>query len=150
MKPLLVLLSVFLVSLLGIRLLGNNYDLAMAGIIALAATLFFTAAGHFVYAKGMEMMLPPVVPFRTKVVLATGVIELLAAIFLFIPAFTIITGWFLIAFFVMVLPANIYAAVNHVDYQRATSAGAGLRYLWFRIPLQLFFIAWTYFFVVCS
>jgi hypothetical protein len=45
----------------------------------------------------------------------------------------------------LILPANIKEAIDHVDYQNATFEGKGLSYLWFRIPLQLLFIAWTYF-----
>jgi uncharacterized membrane protein len=60
----------------------------------------------------------------------------------------VLTGWLLILFFILILPANIYAAVRHIDYQKATTEGNGLHYLWFRVPLQLLFIAWAYFFAV--
>jgi hypothetical protein len=43
-------------------------------------------------------------------------------------------------------PGNIKAAVNHIDYQKGTNNGPGPTYLWFRIPLQLFFIGWVCFF----
>jgi uncharacterized membrane protein len=50
----------------------------------------------------------------------------------------------LIVFFVLLLPANINAAIKHIDYQKGTFEGQGLNYLWFRIPLQILFIVWTY------
>ena len=51
-------------------------------------------------------------------------------------------------FFIAVLSANINAAVQRIDYEKATYGGAGVGYLWFRIPLQLFFIAWVYAFAL--
>jgi uncharacterized membrane protein len=59
-----------------------------------------------------------------------------------------LTAWLLILFFFLILPANINAAVNKIDYQKGTTDGNGLNYLWFRVPLQVFFIAWVYFFGV--
>jgi uncharacterized membrane protein len=62
----------------------------------------------------------------------TGVVEILVAISL------------LICLFILLLPANIYAAIKNVDYQTATYNGPGLSYLWFRVPLQILFIVWAY------
>jgi hypothetical protein len=44
------------------------------------------------------------------------------------------------------LPANIKAAINNINYQTGALNGNGPSYLWFRIPLQLFFIFWVYHF----
>ncbi|MEN6455397.1 MAG: hypothetical protein ABFD10_14165 [Prolixibacteraceae bacterium] len=110
----------------------------------MSAMLLFTAIGHFVFTTGMAMMLPDFVPYKTETVYLTGIIEIAAAIGLLIPRFRVITAWLLITFFLLVLPANIYAAVNRVNYQRAAIEGPGPAYLWFRVPLQLFFIIWTY------
>jgi uncharacterized membrane protein len=60
------------------------------------------------------------------------------------------TGIALIIFFLLILPANIYAAIKKVDYEKATYEGKGIGYLWFRVPLQIFFIAWVYYFAVTS
>ena len=49
-------------------------------------------------------------------------------------------------FFILILPSNIYASVKKINYQKATLDGPGLSYLWFRMPLQVFFIGWVYFF----
>src|SRR5690606_35353704 len=106
--------------------------------------LLFTAIAHFVFTKGMSMMLPDLIPYKREVVYLTGIIEIDAAIGLFIPNFRIMTAWLLIAFFILILPANIYAAVEQIDYQKGTFDGNGLSYLWFRVPLQFLFIVWTY------
>lgn len=144
MKPLIVLLSTFAISLLLIKFFSKTYDFALAGRIAMAIMLLFTAIAHVAFTKGMTMMLPNFIPAKTAVVYATGLMEVFAAIGLLFPAYRVITGWMLIAFFVLILPANIHAAIQHVDYQQATLDGKGLAYLWFRVPLQLLFIVWTY------
>lgn len=145
MKPLIVLLSVFLISLLTTKFVRGHYDVALSGRIAMSAMLVFTAIGHFAFTDGMVMMLPDFIPFKTEVVYFTGIIEIAAALGLLIPHLRIITAWLLIVFFILILPANIYAAIKQVDYQKATFDGNGLSYLWFRIPLQILFMVWTYF-----
>lgn len=144
MMPLVVLLLVFLLSLLWIKLRRKVYDFAWAGRIAMSAMLLFTAVGHFAFTEGMAMMLPPFVPYKLEVVYFTGLVEIAAAFGLLIPRFRWVTAWLLIVFFILVLPANIYAAIEHVDYQHATLDGNGPAYLWFRVPLQVFFIIWVY------
>ena len=92
-------------------------------------------------------MLPEFIPFKKAIIFLTGCIEIAAANGLVIPRLRKLTGWLLIIFFILILPANIYAAIHHVNLETATNDGNGLKYLWFRIPLQVFFIAWVYFFV---
>lgn len=145
MKPLVVLVSVFLISIFAIRLITQKYDPYLSARIGMCAMLFFTAIGHFVFTKGMVLMMPPVVPLKTEIVYFTGFLEILLGICLLIPGLHTYTGWVLIVFFMLLLPANIYASVKHVDYQKASFDGNGLDYLWFRIPLQFLFIVWTYF-----
>jgi uncharacterized membrane protein len=144
MKPLIVLLVAFGISLSGAKMLRGNVEFALSGRIAMAGMLVFTAVAHFIFTKGMAMMLPDFIPYKTEIVYLTGVIEIAAAIGLFIPDFRVLTAWLLIAFFMLILPANIYAAIKHLDYQTGSFDGNGLAYLWFRIPLQILFIAWTY------
>lgn len=144
MKPLIVLLSVFAISLFATKFFRNSYDFALSGRIAMSVMLLFTAIAHFAFTKGMAMMLPDFIPYKTATIYLTGIIEIAAAFGLFIPTLRVVTAWLLIAFFILILPANIYAAVKHVDYQKGTSEGSGLTYLWFRIPLQILFIVWTY------
>ena len=148
MKPLIVLLSVFAISLLSTKIFRGNYEFALSGRIAMSAMLVFTAVGHFVFTKGMTMMLPQFIPYKTEAVYLTGFIEIVAAIGLLIPNFNGLVAWLLIVFFILILPANIYAAIKNVDYQKGTFDGSGLTYLWFRIPLQVVFIVWTYLSVI--
>lgn len=144
MKPFFVLIISFLVAFPAIRLITGSYDPFLAGNIAMSIMLVFTSIGHFAYVKGMEMMMPPFIPFKAAMVYLTGIIEVMAAAGLLIPSLQLLTAYLLILFFILILPVNIYAASRQVDYQKATHEGPGLSYLWFRVPFQLFLIAWVY------
>ena len=148
MKPLFVLACVFVVSLICTKLFKQNFDYKLSGRIALAATLLFTSLGHFLYTKGMAMMLPDFIPFRVEIVYLTGLIEIAAAIAIFIPNLMFLTGILLMVFLVLILPANICAAIKQLNYETGTFDGKGIAYLWFRIPFQVLLLWWTYFFVV--
>lgn len=148
MKPLLVLLIVFVITLVTLRIIKGTYEVAQSGVIAMSMMLIFTAIGHFAFTKGMSMMIPKFIPFKESIVYLTGVFEILLAIGLLIPKFRYISGWALIVFLLLMLPANIYASMHHVNIQKGTFDGNGPAYLWFRIPLQILFIAWTYFSVL--
>ncbi len=142
------MLGTFAVSLLVTRLGRSAFDVSLAGRIALAFMLVFTATGHFVFTRGMTAMLPAFVPFRAFMVYLTGVLEILAAAGLFVPGLRVLTGYLLILFFILILPANIYAAVNHLNYETGATNGKGLAYLWFRVPFQLLLICWAWYFAV--
>ena len=147
MKPLIVLLSTFLLCLAATYIIGHP-DVNVSGRAAMSLMLAFTAIGHFKFTNGMVMMLPPSMPVKKQIVLATGGIEILAAIGLLVLSTIKITGILLIAFFVLILPANIYAALKNINLEKADNSGNGINYLWFRIPEQVFFIAWVYFFAI--
>ena len=146
MRPLFVLLGTFIISLILLRLVAGDFDYALSGRIAMSVMLLFTTIGHFVFPKGMTMMMPDFIPFKTLLVYATGIIETLAAIGLLVNSLQQLTSILFIIFFILILPANINAAIKHVDYEKATHEGSGIKYLWFRVPLQVLFIAWTFFF----
>ena len=148
MKPLIVLMAVFTATTVISRLFFHTGNLPLAGNLAMCAMLFLTASGHVLFTKGMVMMIPPVIPFRTALVYGTGVAEILLGIGLLFVATRHFCGIALIVFFVLLLPANIYAASKHLDLQKATYTGPGLRYLWFRVPLQVLFIGWVWYFSI--
>ena len=148
MKPLLILIGVFAVSLFATGPFTDGSSFSLAGRIAMAAMLVFTAIGHFAFADGMTMMMPDVFPFKKQIVYLTGVIEVAAAVGLLVPQLVHLTGWLLILFFICILPANVHAAMKNVDFQKATNNGSGPAYLLFRMPLQIFFIAWVWFFAI--
>lgn len=144
MKPLIVLLVAFVIAVFSLKGINGHYDFALAGRIAMSVMLVFTSVAHFAFTKGMEMMLPRFIPFKKGMVYFTAIIEILAAIGLLIPTLRTLTAWLLILFFILILPANINAAIKHVDHEKKSFEGKGVKYLWFRVPLQFFFIAWVY------
>ncbi|RLK00110.1 DoxX family protein [Tenacibaculum discolor] len=148
MKPLFVLLFVFLISIGIQKLLLKNINYSLSGRIALCAMLLFTALGHLLFTEGMSKMIPDFIPLKSTVTILTGVLEIVIAIGLLFPNYQKTTGWILIAFLLLMLPANIKASLENLNYQTGTYDGKGLFYLWFRIPLQVFFIAWVYFFTL--
>lgn len=148
MKPLFVLLIIFAISLFTLRIIKGTYDLSQSGAIAMSMMLIFTAIGHFTFTKGMSMMIPKFIPYKESIVYFTGILEILIAIGLVIPKFKVFSGWLLIIFLLLMLPANIYASIHNINIQKGTLDGNGLPYLWFRIPLQILFITWTYYSVI--
>jgi len=147
MKPLIVLISVFLISLV-ITALLSEMNLVLSGKIALSVMLLFTSIGHFKFTNGMMKMLPEGMPAKKEMIWITGIIEMLAAIGIIVSSTARTTGMLLIIFFVLILPSNIYAAVRHLDYEKADYTGSGVKYLWFRVPFQLLLIGWVYFFII--
>ncbi|MDA2921010.1 DoxX family protein [Desulfobacterota bacterium AH_259_B03_O07] len=113
----------------------------LRGNISLTVLLFFTGTAHFYKTQEMSMMLPDYISYKIEIIYITGVLELLGAIGILISKIQRFTGICLILMFVGFLPANIYGAFNHVDFGGHIY---GPKYLLFRIPLQLFFIWWTY------
>ena len=146
MKPLFVLLASFGIAFTIIKIMGGYWNFISAGNIAMTIMLLVTAIGHFKFPKGMTMMLPDVVPFKKEFVLFTGFVEIAGAIGLMLLSLRHLISVLLIIFFICILPANINAAIKKVDYEKGTYDGKGMNYLWFRVPLQVFFIIWVWYF----
>jgi len=68
MKPLIILLITFTISLFVIKFLRKEYDFTLSARIAMSMMLIFTAIGHFVFTKGMSMMIPRFIPFKESFV----------------------------------------------------------------------------------
>ncbi|MEE1961591.1 hypothetical protein V1387_02765 [Allomuricauda taeanensis] len=145
MKPFFVLLLVFVIGILAQKWLADDIDYRLAARIAMACMLTFTAIGHFAFSDGMSAMLPNFFPNKKGIIFITGLMEIVLGIGLLFPQYRYGFAWALIVFFVLVFPANIKAAIEHIDYQTGKMDGPGLSYLWFRTPLQLFFGLWVFF-----
>ncbi|GAB2638142.1 DoxX family protein [Kribbella swartbergensis] len=111
----------------------------------MAVMLLFTASAHFVPASVTVMpnhadlvrMVPPFLPFADALVYGTGVLEFLAAAGLVVTATRRAAALGLAALFVMLLPANIYAATAGLTFANGEPATP----LWQRIPEQILYIA---------
>ena len=144
MKPLIVLVGTFIISAGILKIFTKELNLQLAGRIAMACMLVFTSIGHFAFMEGMAAMVPSFIPFKKGLVVGTGIAEILFSICLLFSQYQKLTGWLLIVFFILILPANIKAALQEINYQTGQMNGPGGNYLWFRVPLQLFFILWVY------
>jgi uncharacterized membrane protein len=148
MKPLFILIIVFILGVAISRIAMGQWNLIFSGNLAMLVMLCLTAMGHFMFTKGMTMMMPGFIPFKTELVYFTGIAEVLLGLGLLFPRYRYMAGIILVVLFVLMLPANINAAIKHVNFEKATYDGSGPAYLWFRIPLQLFFIGWLLFFSI--
>ncbi|MEU8003502.1 hypothetical protein AB0B66_20285 [Catellatospora sp. NPDC049111] len=116
---------------------------AASGAHALAVMLVMTASAHFVPARVTVMpthadlvaMVPPFVPAPGLMVYATGVLELLGAIGLVLTRTRRVAGFGLAVLFLLLLPANVYAAVADVPFH-----GEAASPLWQRISEQVLYI----------
>jgi uncharacterized membrane protein len=145
MGPELSLFGIFTIATGFFLIRTGQYRLALSGRIAMSVMLLVIGTGHFIFTNGVAMMLPGFVPFKTALIYVTGIMELLAVVGLHLPRFRKITAWLLIVYFILILPANIYAASIHLNEQTGRLDGNGPGSLWYRIPLQIVFIAWVYF-----
>lgn len=144
MAPLIFLLVSFAILFLINRFaLKNRFDLSFVGRAAMSSMLVVTGVSHFTSTDFMVEMMPDFMPFKKETVYLTGVLELLAVAGLLIDKTSRLTSVLLIIFFLAVLPANVAGSIKQVRYG---GMELGAAYLFFRVPLQIFFILWTYFF----
>ena len=144
MAPLIILLVAFVLLYSINRLvLNKKYSISIIGRVSLSLMLVATGIAHFTKTEEMIQMLPIFLPCKEGIIYATGFAEFLAAAGLLTKGFSRLTSILLIVFFLAILPANIVGSFNEVALGGMEN---GPSYLYFRIPLQLFFIAWTYYF----
>jgi len=144
MAPLIFLLGTFLLLFAANRfLIGNRLSISFIGRASMAVMLLVTGVTHFTHTDWMVEMMPDFVPAKRELVYFTGVCELLAVIGLLWDRFSRLTSIMLIIFFVAILPANIAERLKAVNFD---GLEFGSWYLLFRIPLQIFFIWWVYYF----
>jgi len=148
MKPFILLLTVFALAAVVSLVSTGSWHLMFDGNLSMCIMLFFTAFAHFKFTKGMTMMLPGFIPFGTPLVYFTGIAEIALGLALLFPSLRHATGIVLVVLFILMLPANIYAASRHINYETATYDGKGLGYLWIRIPMQVLFILWVLYFSI--
>lgn len=144
MKPIIVLLVTFFVAFYFQKIKFRKNNWAWSARIAMSLMLLFTAMGHFMFTDGMAEMIPDLIPFKKEMIYITALLEILGAVAIQIPQLRATSAWLLILFFILILPANIKASIESINYQTGELDGNGITYLWFRIPIQILFIIWVY------
>jgi uncharacterized membrane protein len=143
MAPLIVFIVSFTIVFLLDKFFLKRLSLSFKGRFAMAVMLIFTSIAHFTHTEEMVQMLPDFLSLKKEIVYFTGAIELAASVGLLIPKLSRLTSILLILFFIAILPANVIGSIKQVNLGGMQN---GTGYLFFRIPLQLFFIGWTYYF----
>ncbi len=138
-------LGVLLVSLLVFRSLGalgveTLSDWRNAAACALALMFLFTASAHFTSTRrDLISMVPSVFPRPELLVSVTGVLEVLGAVGLLVPATRTLAGIGLVLLLVAMFPANVAAARKGVPLRGKPPTPLPLRF-----SLQLVFIGMTW------
>lgn len=144
MAPLIILLVTFSVLYLIDRFaLGGRLGPSFNGSAAMAAMLVATGISHFTNTEEMIAIMPDMMPAKRELVYFTGICELAAAPGLLWNKTARLASILLIVFFALVLPANIAGSLKSVNFG---GMEYGPIYLLFRVPLQLFFIWWVWWF----
>ncbi|MEO8573234.1 MAG: DoxX family membrane protein [Pyrinomonadaceae bacterium] len=146
MAPLIFLFGTFVVLYVINRFaLGRRLSLSFIGRASMAVMLVVTGIAHFTYTQQMIDIMPDFIPAKREMIYFTGVCELLAVVGLIWNKTARLASIMLIIFFVLILPANIAGSLKEVQF---AGMEYGAMYLLFRIPLQVFFIWWVWYFGV--
>lgn len=144
MTPLIILLVSFgLFFAVNKFLLNGKFGLSLIGRISMSVMLIATGIAHFTSTDSMVEMMPEFLHFKREIVYFTGICELLAVFGLIWNKTAKLTSVLLIIFFLSILPANIVGSIKAVQFG---GMEYGAMYLLFRVPLQIFFIFWVYYF----
>lgn len=144
MAPLLILIVGFIIlAAINYLLLGKKCSWSFTGRLAMSIMLLFTGMAHFTNTNLMVDMMPDALAWKEPLVYLTGLLEWVLGLALLTTRWSVYASIVLLLFFIAVLPANIVGSLKAVPLGGMEN---GPDYLYFRIPLQLFFILWVYFF----
>ncbi len=148
MKPLAILLSTFFIFCSISYLIFDDVSLAFCGKFSFSLMLVFTAMIHYVHTEGLELTIPDNFSDKYKriIVLATGDLEIAFAAGLLIDEISKNVSIIVMLYLLAIIPSNIIGAIKRVSVERENFTGRGLSYLWIRMPLQVFLMAWIYYF----
>lgn len=123
MKLLSILFSVFIIALLGTKIIQGEWNWIFSGNLGMAVFIIFTGFSHFKFQKGMALMIPDFIPYKMFWVYFTGVLEIAAGIGLMIPQLREITAILLIVFYTVVFIANINSSKKRINIFKADYTG---------------------------
>ena len=102
--------------------------------------IFMIGAGtmHFVNPDFYIKIMPQYLPLHRELVYLSGISEMALGLLLFVPRFSRLAAWGIIALLIAVFPANIHV------YQHQDVLPAPAIFHLLRLPLQGLFILWAY------
>ncbi|MEP6715289.1 MAG: DoxX family protein [Terriglobia bacterium] len=112
------------------------------GIFRYLTGAFFVCTGalHLVLPATYLKIVPPYIPAPLAMVYISGVAEMLGGIGLCIRALQRAAGWWLVAVLIAIFPANLYMAMEKIQF---TERPLPTILLWGRLPLQALLIWWV-------
>ncbi len=118
--------------------------LETAALWVLALAMISIGVLHFVQPKPFVRIVPKFLPAPLALVYVSGFFEILGGVGLLVPATRAYAAWGLIALYIAVFPANVYMLTHNVSLNPKKPIPRWA--LWLRLPFQLVFIAWAYWF----
>jgi len=115
--------------------------------------LLMVVAGlaHFTNPALYEALMPPWLPMHTELVYLSGAIEAGLGLLLLWPRTTRLAAWGLVACLIAIFPANLHHALSGgLDDPALPGFFANKTVAWIRLPFQLVFVAWAYWFTRSS
>jgi uncharacterized membrane protein len=108
----------------------------------LAVLMVAAGTAHLLRPAPFVAIVPEYLPFPARLVLVSGIFEILGGIGLWVPPLRKIAAWGLVLLFIAVFPANINMAENNLPFGHVRS----LFLAWARLPLQGVLVAWAWWF----
>jgi uncharacterized membrane protein len=96
---------------------------------------------HFINPEIYLQMMPPYLPWHRELVALSGVFEVLGGVGVLVPRTRRLAAWGIIALLIAIFPANLHLALNEVPFMGSVQPRWAM---WLRLPFQLLFIAWAY------
>ncbi len=109
----------------------------------LAVAMIAVGITHFVSPAFFVAIVPKWLPAPLALVYISGFFEIAGGVGLLVPKTRRAAAWGLVALYVAVFPANINMAVNEIQ---PTGGHMPVAAMWIRLPFQILFIAWAYWF----
>lgn len=106
--------------------------------VALGLSFVFVGVLHFAATQTFALIVPPFLPYKTEIVLLSGVFEIFGGIALMLPRLQRLAAICLILLLIAVFPANIYMALYNVKVGGYMDLPV---YQWVRLPFQ-FLLIW--------
>mgnify|MGYP001075227553 CR=1 FL=1 len=113
--------------------------LRKSGLFLLILLFMLTGLSHFDNPDFYVSIIPPYLPLRHELSYIAGFFEILGAAGLLFAKTRKLSGYGLILLLIAIFPANIYMALNPEAFPNYAPL-----YIYFRLPLQLLFIALVY------
>jgi uncharacterized membrane protein len=114
-------------------------------LLWIMASLYVLAGfNHLVNPEFYVAIIPPQLPNPEWLNLVSGLAEIVLGVYLLEPRTRVYAAWGTIALLVAVFPANLYAAAQNFGPPDMTPGAGNAALNYARLPVQLLFVAWAW------